>query len=361
MGIQVVTNENIGELIANGRVPDFKPPEAPKTDANPATSTNGGKEAAATGVDKSAEGASQGRGTDGKFTPAESKADATSAAPNDDDDAGDLPDRVRRQIGKKHRQMKEAEEFAVSEGRRALTAESRASALQAELDALKGKPTAKDSTSVALADDPEPKMEDFKTVGEYTRQLTKWEVRQAANAARAKGVEASEQAAAQAEARETANGFVERQTKFQESTPDYEAVLEDCELELHNAGMQYMVESDVGPQLAYWLALPENQHHINRLNKLSPRRMIAELGKLEDKLDASAQQPAAKDSGKTPAGNGAAASDNARQVSKAPAPIAPLVPDAAGNTPTHKDPQAMSFTELREYRKQEELKRGRRL
>lgn len=359
MGIQVVTNENIGELIATGRVADFKPPVEAKPDASPGSSTNGGKEPAAAGVDKTAEGASQGRGADGKFAPADSKADAKSAAPNDDDDA-DLPDRVRRQIGKKHRQMKEAEEFAVTEGRRALSAESRASALQAELDALKGKPASKDSTSAVPADDPEPKMEDFKTVGEYTRQLTKWEVRQAANAAVAKGVKASEQAAAQAEAREQANGFVERQEKFQESTPDYEAVLEDCELELHNAGMQYMVESEVGPQLAYWLALPQNQHHINRLNKLSPARMIAELGKLEDKLDASAQQPAGKDPGQKPAGNGAAASDNARQVSKAPAPIVPLVPDAAGNTATHKDPQAMSFAELREYRKQEELKRGRR-
>lgn len=379
MGIQVVTNENIGELMTSGKVADFKPPEP--NGAAQADNESKGAVAAAEKTSKEAVDAaraSQARGADGKFQPADPKAGATPAAPNGDDDDSDLPERVRRQIGRKHRAMKEAEEFATQEGRRALQAERRAEALEQELAALRG--GNKPATSPTDGPPVKPEVSKFTTVAEYLDAMVEWKLAVQAHDARAKAekerqtadeaAQAAETKKRQAEAEEAGATWVERSETFQESTPDFETVLEACDLELHNAGMQYVVESEVGPQLAYFLAKPENQHHITRLNKLiadpqnitpkEVRKLLGELGKLEDKL-ATANESAAKDPGGKPAGNGASApAATARQVSKAPAPITPLASDA-GSTPTHKDPSEMSFAELRAFRQQEALaKAGRR-
>ena len=96
--------------------------------------------------------------------------------------------------------------------------------------------------------------------------------------------------------------------------------------------MQYIVESDVGPQLAAHLV--KNPGEAERIAKLSPVRMIAELGKLETKLDAEPQP--------------AKAAAPVKQVSKAPAPIQALSSDASAVA--QKDPSQMSFAELRALR-----------
>jgi hypothetical protein len=105
---QVVTNENMLDLIQNRQVPEFKAPEAKPADAPAAggSSSEPSKEGSAPATDAPA------RGADGKFVKADeaAKPDDTAAKAADDDDGedADLPERVRRQIGKKHRAMKEA-------------------------------------------------------------------------------------------------------------------------------------------------------------------------------------------------------------------------------------------------------------
>jgi phage I-like protein len=91
-----------------------------------------------------------------------------------------LTEKITRIINKKHREMKEAQEFATGEGRRAIEAERRAEQLQREIDALKGKKSDGPNTDDASGSDPdEPKPGDFKTVGEYTRALVKYEAKKA--------------------------------------------------------------------------------------------------------------------------------------------------------------------------------------
>ena len=322
---QVVTAENNVEFITTGKVAEFKPPEESKADASPDAGT--GETKTVEEKPAQAEGDLKDRNDDGTFKPKAEK----SAAETDAEDA-ELPDRVRRQIGKKHRQMMEAQEFARERDAAAEIAEKRAAAAERELQRIRGTKSDGPSSETADAGDPaEPKPEDFKTVGEYTRALTKYEVAKAATAAKAEGEQLSAQQRKQAEADAIAKSFAERQSAYIKQNPEYEELLESSDLDVPQVAMQYIVESEVGPQLAVHLV--KNPGEAERLSKLSPVRMIAELGKLETKLDSAPPPKAAAP---------------VKQVSKAPAPIQALSSDAAAVS--QKDPSQMSFAELRAFR-----------
>lgn len=317
--MQVVTNENIQQLITTGKVEDFKPPE-PKVDVKPdapvATEIKADEAKAETPP----------RGEDGKFKKAESKEEAKEPAKKvDDDDDPVLTEKIRRIVNKKHREMREAQEFATGEGRRAIAAERRAEALQAEIDALKGKKSDGAESETLRKGEPDPK--DFKTVGEYTRALVKFEASEAGKKSLEHAAESKQKEAADA----TIAQFAKRQEAFIATTADYADVLQDAPDVPPVAG-QYIIESEVGPQLAYYLA--KNPDVIASLHKLSPSRVIAQLGKLETQFEKTADAP-----------NKAAAPSN--EISKAPAPIQTL---EAKSTPVVKDPKDMNFQELRAYR-----------
>lgn len=328
--MQIITPENNVEFITTGKVAEFKPPvaEPAKTDATdtskqtPAMGVPDAKADAEKSTDKPRDG-------DGKFV----KAGDTPAGGEkvDADDDVKLTERISRLINKKHREMREAQEFATGEGRRAIEAERRAEQLQREIDALKGTKSGGPNTDEAGSDPNEPKPGDFKTVGEYTRALVRYEAKKAGETGAAK----AEQSKQQERATELVSAFVKRQDDFMVATPDYEDVVGNTDLIIPNIATQYLVESDVGPQLAYHLA--KNPDEVTRLQKLSPSRVLAELGKLEMKLEKPAA-PAKADAGKP------------TEVSKAPAPITPLAGKEASVT---KDPKDMNFQELRAFRQQE--------
>jgi hypothetical protein len=330
--MQVVTPENNVEFITTGKVPEFKAPDAKdaaKPDAKPADATNkpttgATPEAKADAAAKSSD--EKPRASDGKFVKAgDTPADGASAA---DEDAL-LTEKVTRLINKKHREMREAQEFATGEGRRAIEAERRAEQLQREIDALKGTKSGGPNTDKDGGSDPdEPDPKDFKTVGEYTRALVKYEAKKAGETGKAQADESKQQE----RANEIVGAFVKRQDEFKAATPDYEDVIGATELIVPNIAMQYLIESEVGPQLGYYLA--KNPDEVTRLQKLSPSRCIAELGKLETKFEKSAAPNKAD-------------AIAPKDVSKAPAPIKPLEGKEASVT---KDPKDMNFQELRAFR-----------
>ncbi len=331
--MQVITPENQLEFITTGKVADFKPPDA-KSEAKPDVKPEDGA-APTPDATKVAEGEKPKdepkRDADGKFVKAGEK--PADGASGDADEDAKLTEKVTRLINKKHREMKEAQEFATGEGRRAIEAERRAEQLQRDIDALKGKKSDGPNTDDAAGSDPdEPKPGDFKTVGEYTRALVKYEAKKAGEAGKAKAAQSKQQE----HANEIVGEFVKRQDAFKAETPDYEDVIGATELIVPNIAMQYLIESEVGPQLGYYLA--KHPDEVTRLQKLSPSRCIAELGKLEIKLE----KPAAP----KPADAGAS-----KEISKAPAPIKPL--DGSNAPAVQKDPKDMTFQELRAFRQQE--------
>lgn len=325
---QVVDSSNLIQSITTGSVPEFKAPEAPKPDVKPSDPV---ATEAKTEPKVEADKPAAPRGEDGKFVKAEGEKPAAEKKPDAEDDVV-LTRKIEKLINKKHREMKEAQEFGTAEARRAIAAEQRAEALQRQIDELQGKK----SGGGASTGDGKPQPENFKTVGEYTEALVEYHAREAGKKSRAN----AETEHRQAQANQVIAGFVDRQEAFKKATPDYEEVLESADFEVPQITQQYLVESEMGPQLAYHLA--KNPDVVTSLRKLSPARQLAELGKLEAKLEV---KPAPQ-----------AGSSPKNDVSKAPAPIQPL---EAKSTPVQKKPEEMSFQELREFRRAEEATKRR--
>lgn len=335
---QVVTNENMVEFIQNRQVPEFKAPEA-KADGAPAAEPAKADSAQDASKETPPRDLNSGKfvKADGEKTKEEPKAkeepkEAAKAADTDDDDDADLPERVRRQIGKKHRAMKEAEEFARERDRHAAVAEAQAENLRRELEALKGTKSGPAPEKDAKA----PKPEDFKTVAEYADALTEYKLEQKLQKFREQEMQKQQQA----HLNKAQTEFAERVAKAMKDIPDYAEVVEaadDADVPPHMA--QYIVESDIGPLLGYHLA--KHPEVLERLSKLSPVRAVAELGKLEATLEKKpeAEKPAV------------------REVSRAPSPIAPL---EGKNSTVTKDPSQMTFQELRAHRQSERAARGAR-
>lgn len=327
--VQVVTNENMLDLIQNRTVPEFKAPEV-TVDVKPADKP------AAPNPDQPRDlNTGEFVKADGEKSKDEPKKDepAAKAADDDehDDDGAKLSDAVKRKIdkivAKKHRAMKEAEEFGREEYRERKAAVERAEALQRELDALKA---GKSGTGPAPAEG-KPKPEDFKTVGEYTDALVEWKFNQ-----RLKAQDESDTRKQQQKAVETVQQqFAERVAATAKDIPDYAEVVETADWEVPHHMQAYIVDSENGARLGYHFA--KNRDEFDRIAKLSPIRALAELGKLEDRLfGKKAEAPAPK---------AAPAADT--QVSRAPAPIQPL---EGKSTTVTKDPSQMTFQELRAHR-----------
>jgi hypothetical protein len=337
MTMQVVDASNLQQFVETRSVPEFKPPEktepkdvVARDDAGKFVSVEPGKEK----LDAPSEKADK---SDAPVPTGEALPEKRPDDPAGDDD--DLPEKVRKKIGAKHRQMKEAEEHASLAIRRRLEAEERAEALQRQLDA-RGEPK---SGPASEKDSQEPKAEDFKTVGEYADALVKFRVDKAL-AERDSQAEQTRQQTAQDQAKAK---LQERVAQAAKDIPDYADVMASADMEAPAHVANFIMESDMGPQVGYHLV--KNRAEFDRIAKLSPIRAIAELGKLEATLSKAAtpskEEPKAE-AAKTPA------------VSKAPSPITPL--DASGKTVVHKDPSTMSFRELREHERQKDLERRRR-
>jgi hypothetical protein len=323
--MQVVTPENFQTLVETGKVPEFVPPKAdPKVEVT--------VEKTETKTDE------RPRGEDGKFLKADDTPEA--AAVDDDDEGADLTGPVKAKIdkivGKKHRQMKEAEEFA-REMRADREAErERADRAEAALKAFQGEKSRPASVEDAKA----PKAEDFKTVGEYAEALAEYKVEKKFAEREAKrDQEQREQAMQAAQA-----AHMKRIEATAKEIPDYAEVVAASDIDLPPHLAVYIAESPMGPKLGYHFAKHPDEY--DRISKLSPIRAIAELGKLEDRLEKPKDPPPEK-----------VADTTERTVSRAPSPITPL---NASTTVVTKDPAKMSVQELREHERLQKVARAAR-
>lgn len=120
------------------------------------------------------------------------------------------------------------------------------------------------------------------------------------------------------------NLFRERATALAERYPDIEAkVLNDASLPISKAMAEVLMETDRGPEVAYYLA--GHREEAQRIASMQPLAAAAELGRIEAKL--SAPKP--------------------RTETKAPKPVPTL---SGGTTKVSKDPSRMSHEEYRAWR-----------
>lgn len=221
---QVVTNENVQQLIETGKVEEYKEPE--------------------------------------KAAAVEEKSEDVGTTPED-------PKRFAARMAEKHASMKDAEEFAEIQYLERRAAEKRADELEAKLKEAESR---LQPVAVKVIK-PEPK--DFADAFAYAEALADYKVETKLSEERAR----VQQEGVERENERVKNEFIARINTFRKETPDFDKVMSGSEQIVPQHIQQYLVESEDGPRIAYHFA--RNPDELERLARLSPIRAIAELGKLE--------------------------------------------------------------------------------
>ena len=127
--------------------------------------------------------------------------------------------------------------------------------------------------------------------------------------------------------------FNDRAAAIRQANPDYDAVLQSAAVNVSHAVMETILESDDGPAVAYHLA--KNPTELYRLNAMSERQQVLELGRISARLSANVPE---------------------RKVTQAPPP-APAVKATGSGSKSVSD---MTDKEYADFRKRQDAQRKRR-
>ncbi len=269
----------------------------------------------------------------------------------------DLAERAKKRIGKKHYEMKKAQE-AADQARE----QSEADARLAENLFNEREMWRKRAEEAEKKVTPPPAPVEIKAPDESDAKYKKadgtFDLRQfiadssafAADQAVAKDRKA-QQEAIDARAREAAAAdFKKRIEAAEKKYPDWKRVVETSTIEIQNEGLQYIAQSEYGTDLAYYLA--KNPAVAEKIRAMHPIRAIAELGKIETSLEKPANSGGAE---KTAASATSPATPQTVERQGAPAPITPIATSGTGSIVV--DPAKMDFKQLREYERQRNKRR----
>jgi hypothetical protein len=271
----------------------------------------------------------------------------------------ELPDSVKRVIGKRVAQRKAAEEFAAAQYSERKLAESRLAAAERELNDLKAKAQPPEAAAKPEAGKPQRDKFPADAAGEvaYWEAMTDWRVDEKLRAKEAERA-AAEVERRQAEVRETASARI---AKAIELVPDYAEVTGAVDAEVPPVVAGYMQKSEMFAELGYHLA--KHPELLTKLSKLPPDEQLVTIGKIESTLKPfEAKKPAAKDEdGATPSSK---ASTNGTRRDAAPSEdetgivpgrardTAPVIRplNGSGASPAEVAPQDMNIREtIRDY------------
>ena len=127
----------------------------------------------------------------------------------------------------------------------------------------------------------EPQPGDYADVNEYIADLTKFTIRSEQQAQQRQYVDRINQE----QERVAFESWTKRENALRGKHEDYDEAIESVKIPATPAIGElrsFLAESEVGPELLYHLA--KNPAEVERIAALPPRRAIAEIGKLEDKL-----------------------------------------------------------------------------
>jgi hypothetical protein len=217
---------------------------------------------------------------------------------------------------------REAEDKAEAAERRAQDLEARMLALQAGAKPME-------------AGD-KPLRSQYATDDDYIEALTDWKTRETL----AKRELEQAQARAEAEQAEVAAQWSKRQDKVMKTLPDYADVIGKSEVGIPAHVHQAILESDQGPQIAYFLALhPAEAKAIAQMKPLAAVKRIASLERDLAEIDAEDKKPEPVKETPKP------------QRSKAPEPIEPVksTPSSSG----------ASTSDYEEYKRRRQAEKGK--
>lgn len=225
--------------------------------------------------------------------------DATAAAPTTDDQQSNSNEQAKDEDDAEDRPRDERGRFKGVQSRiDELTRQAR----QAERDAAYWRTLAERQATPQQAQ-PEPAKptpEKFGDYAEYVEALTEWKAEQKIRQTLgARDAEMAERAAQQAKAAR-AQTFEQRAIEARTAMPDFDSVVGSATTPVAPHVMEAILDSDVGPQIAYHLA--KNPADAERLSAMPERAALREIGRIEASL--------------------------ARPAAPAPAPAAPKVTNA---------------------------------
>jgi hypothetical protein len=126
-----------------------------------------------------------------------------------------------------------------------------------------------------------PTFAEYNDIESYTEALTDWKVSQA--------LSSRDQ---QTQTKSVVDTYGQRLNEFKKSTPDFQDVMDEFVDEYGDRPIpevvQVAMESEYGPQIAYYLA--KNTNEVDRIALLPPHRRLLELGKLEERLSKATTQ-----------------------------------------------------------------------
>ena len=147
-----------------------------------------------------------------------------------------------------------------------------------------GKGTQPAAQSTVTTTEAKPKFSDYNDLEAYTEALTDWKMDNKLRDVRA-----------QQSTQTVQQTYQERVKEFTKTQPDFQNVMAEFQEDYGHVQIPEVVqvafESEVGPQLAYYLATHTNE--VDRIAALPPHRRLIELGKIEDKVS-QASKPVTK-------------------------------------------------------------------
>lgn len=154
----------------------------------------------------------------------------------------------------------------------------------------------------------EPKVEDFETYDAYYKASAKYEATQEFARLKAEDANKSTESELRKQAEAKRDSFNAKAEVFIKHTPDFEEVIEESGMaDIPQLGM-VLLESDLGPELAYHLA--KNPEDLEQLKGMTYTQKAKFIGKLEARFEKTEPKGDIK--------------PKEVKVSKAPPPITPL-------------------------------------
>ena len=166
----------------------------------------------------------------------------------------------------------------------------------------------------------EPKIEDFQDFHEYNKAVVRYEAKQLLEAEQQEARKRYQQESAQRHDAEIGKEWEKRISKVRETIPDFDDVLEAADdITISDEAKFAIVESDLGPQVAYYLAT--HPEEARKLNGLSPVAVVRAIGRIEARIESEA---------------------SVKKQSQAPKPVTPV---GGGSASSGKDPGKMTDKE----------------
>ena len=164
---------------------------------------------------------------------------------------------VAKRIGKLSKKLSEKEQEIEYWRQQAMAAKTETAPVEVEPVEHSGKPQAGD----------------FATNEDFIEALTEWKIEQ-----REAAIEATRRA------NDIKNAYFERVESFKQTAPDFAIAVGEIQdvIGKDSNMVDFIIDSDVGPAIAYHLA--NNESELNRIMAMTPVRRIAALSKIESEF-----------------------------------------------------------------------------